>query len=622
MPTKAKTAGDETMPKDKPAKKKAADSSAAPAKKTAKAKTVKTAAEKKPKAKAAKKEKAPETAASAEETKAAEPRKTKTPKKTTAKAKKAEVVETEKTAPAADAVRPHPVKPAVTHEPKAPKEIKPAPEHKIKHEISKPEVKAAPAPVVLPKETPKQAPAVSQPAAPPAPAAPPPAPVVAFKGEITVNETSTVRDLADKMNLKPGDILKKLLGMGSLATINQRLDLDTATILAHEFGYNIKHVPLYAEVELEEEKEDPAKLVQRPPVVTIMGHVDHGKTSLLDAIRKSKVAEGEAGGITQHIGAYKVKTPKGDIAFLDTPGHEAFTAMRSRGAKATDIVVLVVSATDGIMPQTVEAIDHARAASVPIIVAINKIDLPTANPAQVKQELSTYNLVSEDWGGDTITVEVSAKRNQNIDQLLEMILLKAEMMELKANPHKLARGVVIEGKLDTKRGPVGTVLVQSGTLKIGDNFIVGRTSGKVRAMIDEHGQRHIEAPPSTPVEILGATETPQAGDQFVVVADERQAREISLARQQRLREDSLRPRHHLSLEDISTGMVKELRLILKADVQGSYGALKDSLERLSTTEINLRTIHGGVGAITESDVMLAAASDALIIGFNMRPDPI
>lgn len=422
------------------------------------------------------------------------------------------------------------------------------------------------------------------------------------------------------MNLKPGDLIKKLIGMGSLATINQRLDTDTATLLVHEFGYEVKLESLFEEEVVEEEVEDPATLKPRSPVVTIMGHVDHGKTSLLDAIRETRVAEGEAGGITQHIGAYKVKTDKGEVSFLDTPGHEAFTAMRSRGAQATDIVVLVVSAADGVMPQTVEAIDHARAANVPIIVAINKIDLPTARPDQVKQELSKYNLVCEEWGGDTIMVEVSARKHTNIDGLLEMILLKAEMMELKANPDRLARGVVIEAKLDSRRGPVATMLVQAGTMQVGDNIVVGTTFGKVRAMLDEHGTRLGTAGPSTPVEILGLNTPPQAGDLFIAVAQEFQAREIADKRKMKAREDSLRPRHHLTLEDISAGKAKELRIILKTDVQGSLEALADSLERLSTNEISLRIIHRGAGSITESDVTLAAASDAFIIGFNLRPD--
>jgi translation initiation factor IF-2 len=516
----------------------------------------------------------------------------------------------------------------------APKpEVKPAAKPEVKpaaaaHPAVKPEVrqpavhlekKPAPAPSAAPSAAPAHAPS-----APSAAAAAPVATVQeapkAPKGEIKINELVTIRELAEKMKLKPGDLLKKMLALGSLGTINQRLEKEVAVLLAHEFGYDAKFESFYAEEALGEAKEDPAKLKPRAPVVTIMGHVDHGKTSLLDSIRKSRIAEGEAGGITQHIGAYKVKTPHGTVAFLDTPGHEAFTAMRSRGAQATDIVVLVVSAADGVMPQTVEAIDHARAAGVPIIVAINKIDLPTANPSQVKQELSKYNLLAEDWGGDTIMVEVSAKRNMNIDQLLEMVLLKAEMMELKANPDRMARGIVIEAKLDARRGPVATVLVQTGTLRVGDNFVVGNTYGKVRAMIDEHGHRLEVAPPSTPAEILGLNKPPQSGDVFISVEQEYQAREIAESRQEKAREESLKPRHHLSLEDISQGKVQELRIILKTDVQGSLEALADSLERLSTAEIALHIIRRGVGAITESDVSLAAASDALIMGFNIRPD--
>ncbi|MBN1622594.1 MAG: translation initiation factor IF-2 [Endomicrobiales bacterium] len=442
-----------------------------------------------------------------------------------------------------------------------------------------------------------------------------------YKGEIRVNELTTVREIAEKMKLNPGDIIKKLLSMGTLVTINQRLDLSTVEILANEYSYEVKYVSIYEGEEIKEEEEDQSKLKPRSAVVTIMGHVDHGKTSLLDAIRETDVAGGEAGGITQHIGAYKVKTKNGDINFLDTPGHEAFTSMRARGAQATDIVVLVVAADDGVMPQTVEAIDHAKAANVPIIVAINKTDVPGANPAQVKQELTKYNLVPEDWGGDTITVEVSAKNKVNIDQLLEMILLKAEMMELKANPDNLARGVVVEARLDQRKGPVMTVLVQKGTLRVGDNYIVGTTCGKVRAMTDEHGHRLQEAPPVTPVEILGVSSTPHSGDRFIAVESERYAREIAQNRQNRAREEALRPRHHLSLEDISSGKVKELRLIIKADVQGSLEALRDSLEKFSTKEITLRVVHGGVGTINESDITLAAASDALIVGFNIRPEP-
>lgn len=444
-----------------------------------------------------------------------------------------------------------------------------------------------------------------------------------FIGSISINELITVRDLAEKMKLRVGDVLKKLLSMGSLATINQRLDTDTAILLANEFGYDAKLSSIYSEEAILTEADDPAKMRHRPPVVTIMGHVDHGKTSLLDAIRSSHVAEGEHGGITQHIGAYKVKTSSGEfLTFLDTPGHEAFTAMRSRGAQATDIVVLVVSAADGVMPQTVEAINHAKAANVPIIVAVNKIDLPTSDPQRIRQELSNYNLVPEEWGGDVIMVDISAKQRINIDSLLEMILLRAEIMELKANPDKNAEGIVVEAKLDSRRGPVATVLVQGGTLRVGDNVVVGTTYGKVRAMADEHGKRFNEAPPSTPVEVLGINEPPQAGDKFVIVAQESQAREIAQSRKEKVKADALRPRHHLSLQDISSGKTKDLRIILKADVQGSLGALGDALERLSTAEISLKIIHRGAGSITESDVALAVASDALIVGFNLRPDAV
>ena len=471
-----------------------------------------------------------------------------------------------------------------------------------------PAAQSAPAPQAVPV----QASAQTAPAAPPEP----PKPMVRIK----INEMITVRELAEVMRQKPGDLIKKLISMGSLATINQRLDRDIAILLAHEFNYEAVFASIFGEEAAVEEKEDPKTLKPRPPIVTIMGHVDHGKTSLLDAIRSTSVAKGEAGGITQHIGAYSVVTPKGEITFLDTPGHEAFTAMRSRGAKVTDLVVLVVSASDGVMPQTIEAIDHSRAAGVPIIVAINKIDIAGANPEQIKQELNKYSLVPESWGGDTIMVEVSAKKNLNIDQLLDMILLKAELMELKANPDRTAKGAVVEAKLDPKRGPVATVLVQTGTLHISDNFVVGTTLGKVRAMVNDRGQRLTEVLPGRPVEVLGLSSAPQAGDQFIVVADERIAREIAQSRQNRTKEDAQRPRHHLSLEDISTGKAQDLRVIVKADVQGSLGALRDSLEKLSTSEINLKIIHGGVGSVNESDVTLAAASDAMIIGFNIRPD--
>ena len=440
--------------------------------------------------------------------------------------------------------------------------------------------------------------------------------------KITINELITVKELAEKMNLKVGDVLRKLMTMGTLATINQRLDTDTAILLANEFGYDASLSSLYEEEENIEtsQKDDEVNLLPRSPIVTIMGHVDHGKTSLLDAIRHSNVIAGEAGGITQHIGAYRVKTSTGEITFLDTPGHEAFTAMRSRGAQVTDIVILVVSAADGVMPQTIEAINHAKAANVPIIVAVNKIDLPEADPQRIRQEISNYGLLPEEWGGDTIMVDISAKQKMNIDSLLELVQLKAEMMELKANPNRRAEGIVIEAKLDHKKGTVVTMLVQNGTLRVGDNIVVGTTYGKVRAMANEYSQRFNEAIPSMPVEVLGINEPPQAGDKFIVLEHESQAREIANARKEKAKADSLKPRQHLSLLDINTGKTKDLRIILKTDVQGSLGALCDALERMSNEEIKLDIIHKGAGSITESDVVLAAASDAMIVGFNIRPD--
>jgi len=449
----------------------------------------------------------------------------------------------------------------------------------------------------------------------------PPEPEKPVLPKITINELVTIKDLAEKMKVKIGDILKKLLSMGSIATLNQRIDTDTATILANEFGFDVDFVSLYEEENIEQSKEDDkASLLPRSPIVTIMGHVDHGKTSLLDALRHSNVVAGEAGGITQHIGAYRVKTSDGEITFLDTPGHEAFTAMRSRGAQVTDIVILVVSATDGVMPQTIEAINHAKAANVPIIVAVNKIDLPNAEPEKIRQELSNYGLLPEEWGGDTIMVDISAKQKLNIDSLLEMVQLKAEIMELKANPNKRAEGVVIEAKLDPRKGTVATILVQSGTLRVGDNIVVGTTYGKIRAMVDEYGKRFMAAIPSMPVEVLGINEPPQAGDKFIVLEKESQAREIAQARKEKVKAEALKPKHHVSLQDISMGKIKNLNIILKTDVQGSLGALCDALERMSNSEIKLNIIHKGAGSITESDVVLAAASDAMIVGFNIRPD--
>lgn len=450
---------------------------------------------------------------------------------------------------------------------------------------------------------------------------------VVEKKPLVIGESVTVKELAEKMKKSPAEVIKKLLMLGVVATINQEIDADTAGVVAAEFGFEVE-VKVEPDIEaqlLQEPEEDPAALVPRPCVVTVMGHVDHGKTSLLDAIRQTNVTATEAGGITQHIGAYQVEHNGKKITFLDTPGHEAFTAMRARGARVTDIAVLVVAADDGVMPQTVEAINHARAAGVPIIVAINKIDKPNANPERVKQQLTEYGLVAEEWGGDTVMVPVSAKTRQGLEDLLEMILLVAEMQELKANPNRPARGTVIEARLDKGRGPVATVLVQNGTLEVGDNLVAGTTWARVRAMLDHKGRRVKKAPPSMPVEVLGFAEVPQAGDQFFVVPDEKTARQIAEKRASRKREEEFRaaaPR--VSLDDlfrqIREGQVKELRIIIKADVQGSAEALKEALERLTTEEVKVSIIHQGVGAITETDIMLASASNAIIIGFNVRPD--
>jgi len=449
----------------------------------------------------------------------------------------------------------------------------------------------------------------------------PPAPARLIK----IDETITVSELANKMGVKVNELIKKLMDQGILATINQRVDVDTATLAAGEFGFGVEVVPLYGEELLEEEEEDESLLKPRPPIVTIMGHVDHGKTSLLDAIRESKIIAKESGGITQHIGAYHVTLDKGDIVFLDTPGHEAFTAMRARGAQVTDMVVLVVAADEGVKPQTVEAIDHARAAGVPILVAVNKIDLPNANAEKVKQELSQYNLLPEEWGGKTIFVEVSAREKIGLDNLLEMILLQAEMLELKANPNRKARGTIIEARLDKQRGPVATVLVQSGTLNVGDAFVSGLSAGKVRAMISDRGKKIKGSGPSMPAEVLGFLSLPEAGDRFYALDSDRAAREISEIRQRIRREEVLSRRRRITLQDlheqIASGKLKELKIIVKADVQGSVEALCDSLQKLSTEEITLNIVHRGVGGINESDVMLAAASNAIIIGFNVRPEP-
>jgi translation initiation factor IF-2 len=449
----------------------------------------------------------------------------------------------------------------------------------------------------------------------------------ASKRVVKISEVITVGDLSREMGVKAGEVIKKLMAMGMMATINQVLDADTATLIASEFDHQVENVAFDADTALELEhqvEEEETQLVPRPPVVTIMGHVDHGKTSLLDAIRSTNVTAQEHGGITQHIGAYHVQVDGRSVTFLDTPGHEAFTAMRARGAKVTDIVVLVVAADDGVMPQTVEAINHARAAEVPIIVAVNKMDRPDANIEKVKRGLSEYGLVSEDWGGDTVFAPVSAKTHEGIPHLLEMLLLQADILELTANPEKLARGTIVEAKLDRGRGPVATVLVQEGTLHGGDAFVCGVYYGKVRAMIDDHSRKVESAPPSFPVEILGLQGVPQAGDSFVAVADEAKARQVAEYRQSKQRETELVKSSKVSLEElydqIKTGDVKELRVVLKADVQGSVEALTDALSRMSTDEVKLRVIHGSVGGITESDILLAAASNAIVIGFNVRPE--
>jgi translation initiation factor IF-2 len=446
----------------------------------------------------------------------------------------------------------------------------------------------------------------------------------AIKRIIKISESITVGELAKRMGIKATDLIRALMKMGVMATINHPLDFDTATILATDFGYEIENVALDVDEMLESEPDAPESLVKRPPVVTIMGHVDHGKTSLLDAIRETNVIAGEAGGITQHIGAYDVELKGRKITFLDTPGHEAFTAMRARGAKVTDIVILVVAADDGVMPQTREAVNHSKAAGVPIIVAINKIDKPEANPQRVKQELMEFGLVSEEWGGDTIFVEVSAKKRLNLEALLEMVLLSADVLELKANPDKTARGTIVEAKLDKGRGPVATVLVQEGTLKVGDYFVAGVHFGRVRAMQNDRGEKVPSAGPAMPVEVIGFTGVPDAGDIFASLADEKQAKEIATHRQIKLRETELAKHSKLSLEQlyekIQKGEVKDLNTIIKGDVQGSVEAVSESLRKLSTDAVRLNVLHASVGAITETDVNLASASNAIILGFNVRPE--
>jgi translation initiation factor IF-2 len=446
------------------------------------------------------------------------------------------------------------------------------------------------------------------------------------KTEIILPSTIKVGDFAETISIAPSAIIKKLMSLGSMVTINQEIDFETASIIAEEYGYIVKKEKekTIEEKLIIEEIDKPEDLTKRPPVITVMGHVDHGKTSLLDAIRKTKVTEKEAGGITQHIGAYTVQVNDEKITFLDTPGHEAFTAMRLRGASITDIAILVVAADDGVMPQTVEAINHAKAANVPIIVAINKIDKPDSTPDRVKQELTEYGLIPEEWGGDTICVPVSALTHEGIENLLEMILLVAEMQELKANSHRRAKGSIVEAELNKGRGTVATLLVETGTIHVGDSIVAGAAYGKVRAMVDDKGKRVKNAGPSMPVEIIGLSEVPTAGDIFYVVEDDKLARNVAEKNKEAFREQNLNQTHRLSLDDlfskIQEGEVKEINIIIKADVQGSIEALKQSLERLSNNEVRVNVIHTGVGAITESDVMLATASNAIIIGFNVRPD--
>ena len=445
--------------------------------------------------------------------------------------------------------------------------------------------------------------------------------------EITIPETITVKDFAAELKKTTAEVIKKLLGYGVMATINNEIDFDTAALIADEFGVKVNKKETITEEDIlfddSEDKEEDLEV--RPPVVVVMGHVDHGKTSLLDAVKKTNVIEGEAGGITQHIGAYKVKVNNREITFLDTPGHEAFTAMRARGAQITDIAILVVAANDGVMPQTVEAINHAKSAGIPIIVAINKIDLPDSNIDKVKQELMTYELVPEEWGGDTIFVPISAKNNQNIDQLLEMVLLEADMLELKANPNKQSKGVVIEARLDKGKGAIASMLVQRGTLDVGDTIVVGSSIGRIRSMIDDKGKKVRKAGPSTPVEIMGLTEVPQAGDIFYEVKDERTAKHLIEKRKRQEREKAMNAMSKVTLDNLfsqmEAGDLKVLNLIVKADVQGSVEAIKQSMEKLENEEVKVKVIHAAAGAVTESDVTLAKVSNAIIIAFNVRPMP-
>jgi translation initiation factor IF-2 len=447
----------------------------------------------------------------------------------------------------------------------------------------------------------------------------------AIKRRIKIDEAIVVSDLAKRMGIKAGEVIKELMALGVIATLNQAIDFETAAVIASEFEYEAEKTSFEESAFIRREEDDPAKLKIRPPVVTVMGHVDHGKTRLLDTIRKTNVIDGEAGGITQHIGAYHVTLKNGQVVFLDTPGHEAFTAMRARGAEITDLVVLVVAADDGVMPQTLEAINHARAAGVPIMVAVNKIDKPEAEPERVRRQLAEHGIAPEAWGGDTVFVDVSAKEGDGIEELLEMILLQAEVLELRANPDKLAKGYVIEAKLDPGKGPVATVLVHEGTLHAGDAVICGHYHGKVRAMTDDRGERLDHAGPSMPVEIQGLSGVPMAGDDFMALDDEKVAKQVSAHRAQKQRVRELAKSSRLTLEkyheQIQGALVKDLNLIIRADVQGSVEALTEAVHKIESAEVKVNVIHSATGAITESDIMLAAVSNAIVLGFNVRPNP-
>jgi len=468
-------------------------------------------------------------------------------------------------------------------------------------------------------------PTLAQPTPPPVEFLPSPPQLESTSTIVRLPEALTVKDFAEALHLKTKDVLMQLMSLGTVASINTVIGLDLANTVAQKLGQEVLLLSEEEAIERPDESVEMGHLEPRAPVVTIMGHVDHGKTSLLDAIREANIQATEVGGITQHIGAYEVETPKGKIVFLDTPGHEAFTAMRARGAQITDIVVLVVAANDGVMPQTREAIAHAKAAGVPIVVAINKIDLPDANPDRVKQQLSDLDLIPEEWGGNTIFVEVSAKRKVGLEDLLEMILLQAEILELQSDPYQLAKGTVVEAKLDKTRGPVATVMIQKGSLRVGNAYVAGVHYGRVRAMFDDRGRKITLAGPSTPIEVLGFADVPAAGDAFTVVEDERKARHISSIRQDKLRTRQLSQTNRVTLEDlyrrISAGEVKDLNLVIKADVQGSVQALWDAIAKLESEKVRLRLIHGSTGAITESDIMLASASNAIVIGFSVRPIP-